>query len=112
MRAARRTRQTGNRERRAESGAAHGAAPAATSTRSRGFPRRRAVHGAACAHRPLMPKRFFDEPYGTTGGVNVINRGSVRTVGPGKRDRVASNSFTVSHADFEVASVVNTAIEA
>jgi len=48
MRAARRRRQTGNRARRAESGAGHGPAPATTSSRSRGFPRRRAVRRAAC----------------------------------------------------------------
>ena len=40
LRAARRTRQTGNRESRAESGAGHGRHAAATSSRSRGFPRR------------------------------------------------------------------------
>ena len=53
LRAARRTRQTGNRERRAESGAGHGPAPAVPITRSRGFPRRRAVRRATCLPLPI-----------------------------------------------------------
>ena len=48
LRAPRGRRQTGNRERRAESDAGHGPASAASRSRSRGFPRRRAVRGAAC----------------------------------------------------------------
>ena len=48
LRAPRLERKTGNRERRAESGAAHGAAPAVHMTRRSGFPRRRAIRGAAC----------------------------------------------------------------
>ena len=48
LRAPRGRRQTGNRERRAESDAGHRPASAASRSRSCGFPRRRAVRGAAC----------------------------------------------------------------
>src|SRR2546428_10724484 len=58
LRAARLLRQTGNRARRAESGAAHGAAPAVPTSRSEGFPRRRAVRGSS---RVLAESRGSDK---------------------------------------------------